>query len=919
MKNKNHGLLMNLEKNFSQKLIYTVAFAATFLFFTTPVFSQELPQGGTVVEGNVNLDYTQANTLNVNVGSDKVITDWDSFNVGTGNTVNFNRDTSFVSLNRVTGADPSSIFGTINAQNGQIFLVNSNGILFGQGSHVNAAGLVASTLDITNENFMKGKYEFYKVAGKNGYVINQGIISTNKAGGYICLLSQAVDNQGVAIANLGTVTLAAGEKITVGLDNKDLISVVVDEAVQSEIIGPDGQTMDSAIKNSGVIQANGGKIILTAKVLNKVFDYAINNTGVIQAASLNDKDGVIELTASGAPIVNKAEGVITASKQITIVNEISDIINEGTISVVSPIADIAVITITANNGSIVNTGSVTANGTSTAINGGRVALLGATLLQNGLISADAYEAGTAGRVEIISQTSTVLGSNSVTSAACPFIVGNGGQILVKSTNGGTDVLSGAIIDVSAGSIQGNAGSIEINAFNKLGFYGSINGRAPPAYNAANVVFSTNLPYDSALIDTYAIIISGEISAKNISLTSNQGINIIGTIVADGTISVNAGGAVQSLGILIAKTLVEKGASFAIGGTFVVETAIVENVDGAVTYVANTNLSGTINDAGAIIINPGVVIVLIGDTVFNAGTDFTLNGRIYSISSETYNLTVNGAVITIAGNIVTKGNVVLASTNSLTQTGTIIAGGNVTISGANVTLYDIYFGGTSLSTTATGTLIVNGTIESANITFTTGTVTVETISLGSTNVTLYAVAYGGTGSGSWVRFDLSSIPNSATITNATLHYYYNGVGGWISYNANVTLWVQNALPSDSITFGNVRWYPSPHEPYLTISYPYTTTTTTNYTVVNGADSLTLNSGDINLSGTNIVLNGEIVTNGNVALTATTGAITDGNGANNNIKANHLELYAATGIGSGDALETQVSNLSAKILLLADFNM
>jgi len=201
--------------------IYKIVVSAIFLFLLSfNSFSQELPQNGTVVKGVAALDYSVPDTLNVNVGSDKVITNWDSFNVGSGKTVNFNRDSSFIALTRVTGADPSSIFGTINATNGQIFLVNPNGIIFGSGSHVNAAGLVASTLDISNEDFMAGRYNFYKVDDKNGYIVNKGIIKTSKPGGYICLFSQAIDNQGVAIADLGTVALAAGEEITMSLDDK---------------------------------------------------------------------------------------------------------------------------------------------------------------------------------------------------------------------------------------------------------------------------------------------------------------------------------------------------------------------------------------------------------------------------------------------------------------------------------------------------------------------------------------------------------------------------------------------------------------------------------------------------------------------------------------------------------------------------
>ncbi|MFA5304188.1 MAG: hypothetical protein WDL99_00790, partial [Candidatus Omnitrophota bacterium] len=639
-------------KKFSKKIsIYKIAFLAIFLFsLSLNCFSQSLPEGGTVVDGSAAIINTNPNTVDINIGSDKSIIDWNSYNVAAGKTVNYNRDSSFISLNRVTGADPSSIFGTINAPNGQIFLVNPNGILFGSGSHVNAAGLVASTLDITNENFMKGNYEFFKVAGKNAYVINNGMLSTNKAGGYICLLSQAVENQGeiYALANLGTIALAAGEKITVGLDNNSLISVVIDEAVQSEIIGPDGQRMDSAIKNSGTISANGGKIILTAKVLNEVFDYAINNSGVIQAKALNEHDGVIELAASGAPIINTATGIIEASKEIKIVNATSNIINEGTISVSNPVSGEATIAVTADNGVLINSGSITADGTSTAVDGGQVALLSAMLFQNGLISANAYEGGTAGSVELISQSSTVLGSNSVTSAACPFTVGNGGQILVKSTNGGTDVLSGAVIDVSAGSIQGDAGSFEINAFNQLGFYGVLNGRAPPSYNAANVVFATTLPYDPALTSTYTIIIAGEISAQNISLTSNQGINITGTILSSGTVTLEAQGPIEATGILRAKTLLEHGASFYVSGTAEVESAYLDNLDNAITW-GSGNYSGPWYDDDDINIADNAVINMTGDLTFWAdhntgGWGVFSMGPGSSIIGNNNNLTIRSSAL-----------------------------------------------------------------------------------------------------------------------------------------------------------------------------------------------------------------------------------------------------------------------------------
>jgi len=72
--------------------------------------------------------------------------------------------------------------------------VNPNGVIFGPGSRVDVPALIASTLDIKNEDFLAGHYNFFK-NGQNAFIVNQGKIITN--GGYVCLLSQAINNQGV--------------------------------------------------------------------------------------------------------------------------------------------------------------------------------------------------------------------------------------------------------------------------------------------------------------------------------------------------------------------------------------------------------------------------------------------------------------------------------------------------------------------------------------------------------------------------------------------------------------------------------------------------------------------------------------------------------------------------------------------------
>jgi filamentous hemagglutinin family protein len=86
--------------------------------------------------------------------------DWQSFNVQSNESVNFYQpNTNSVSLNRILDQNPSQIFGSINA-NGQVMLVNPNGIIFSPTSSVNVGGLVASGLDINPQLFMNSDIVF---------------------------------------------------------------------------------------------------------------------------------------------------------------------------------------------------------------------------------------------------------------------------------------------------------------------------------------------------------------------------------------------------------------------------------------------------------------------------------------------------------------------------------------------------------------------------------------------------------------------------------------------------------------------------------------------------------------------------------------------------------------------------------------
>jgi len=272
-----------------KKYLRTISFLATFAFIVLParrVFS--LPEGENVISGNATYDRSQPDTLNINQGTDKIIAEYNSFSIAKPEAVHFRQpSSSSIALNRVMGTDPSSLLGTLSA-NGKIFLINPNGILFGQGSRIDTAGLVASTLNISNTDFLSNRYAFI---GQGGSVLNRGYISAS--GGYVSLLGSSVENTGVIEATLGSVALASGKALTLNFDPKGLISVVVDEAT---IENPENK--DSAVINSGTIKAEGGKVLLTAKTLAGVFNKAVNNEGVIEANSLSNQNGVVELVAN---------------------------------------------------------------------------------------------------------------------------------------------------------------------------------------------------------------------------------------------------------------------------------------------------------------------------------------------------------------------------------------------------------------------------------------------------------------------------------------------------------------------------------------------------------------------------------------------------------------------------------------------
>jgi filamentous hemagglutinin family protein len=245
---------------------------------------------------------TVGNTTTINQSSQRVAIDWTSLSTAVNEALIFNQpNTQAIALNRITGSSPSELLGSLTA-NGQVFILNPNGVLFGAGSQVNVGGLVASTLSMSNADFMAGNHVF---TSSGGSVVNKGTLKA-APGGYLALLAPEVRNEGVMTANLGTALLAAGNKITLNIDNGSLLGYSIDQGA-----------INALAENKLLIQANGGQVLLSAKAMDNLTTATVNNTGVIEAKTIQNKSGRILLMGDMATGTVNVGGTLDASAHRT--------------------------------------------------------------------------------------------------------------------------------------------------------------------------------------------------------------------------------------------------------------------------------------------------------------------------------------------------------------------------------------------------------------------------------------------------------------------------------------------------------------------------------------------------------------------------------------------------------------------------
>src|SRR5712671_7154466 len=418
------------------------------------------PDGPVVVGGSATVSGAGTSSTVINQNTNRAIINWNTFNIGAGDTTTFVQpNSSSVALNRVTGGlGPSLIYGTLNA-NGYVFVINRDGVLVGPSGVINTAGFLASTADITNANFLAGRYNFNIAGQPNASIINQGSI-TATSGGFAALVAPGVRNTGTITATLGTVALASGNTFTLDLYGDKLIQLAPGDEIASKVIDvATRQPLKDLVSNSGKLSANGGRVELTAAAARIVVDSVINNKGVIEANSIGSRNGKIVLGAATAS--TKSAGAPVQTVKLG-----------GTISAAGTTKGTKGGTIVVTGENIVVAGAkIDASGDA---GGGKVMLGGdwaggnptQNLINNASAKLENYKIANASTLSV--DAATTINASATGS-------GQGGKVIlwsdVQTTFAGT-------IFARGGLNGGDGGFVEVSSHGVLDFVGTVDNRAP---------------------------------------------------------------------------------------------------------------------------------------------------------------------------------------------------------------------------------------------------------------------------------------------------------------------------------------------------------------------------------------------------------------------------------------------------------
>ena len=254
------------------------ALCAALLALTCP-FALAAPTGGAVSAGQAAI-HQAGNITDIQQSSQNAAINWQNFSIGAHETVNFHQpNAQSLTLNRVIGNERSIIDGAMNA-NGKVFISNPNGMLIGRDAQINVGSLVATTAQISNDDFMNGRYQFTNAKGE---IENLGNITVPQ-GGVVALIAPIVKHSGTITAPKAHTLLASADSFSITLPDNANFAYTLDKG-----------TLQGLVDNGGAILADGGRVVLTAKGVDSVKKSLIKHTGVIEANTVQNNKGVIEL------------------------------------------------------------------------------------------------------------------------------------------------------------------------------------------------------------------------------------------------------------------------------------------------------------------------------------------------------------------------------------------------------------------------------------------------------------------------------------------------------------------------------------------------------------------------------------------------------------------------------------------------